>query len=146
MLAIASLSSVLTALSDYLWPLIALGVLIVLMPTIKKVLATRGYSIKVGALDLTVQEASENLQKQISDLQIELSAVKLQMGRQTAAPLRPQAPAASASAPTTAPAAVPALAPTAKSGNDLGISAAAPVSVHAATVQGPGVQVDPVGR
>ena len=131
MLAIASLSSVLTALSDYLWPLIALGVVIVLMPTIKKVLATRGYSIKVGALDLTVQEASENLQKQISDLQIELSSLKLQTGRQAAVPLSPPAAA-------TAPAAAPALAPPATSGNDLGATAAVPVGVPAATVQGPG--------
>jgi CheY-like chemotaxis protein len=132
---LSSLSSVLTALSNYLWPLVAAVVLWVLMPTIKKVLETRSFSIKVGSMDVTVQEASQNLQKQISDLQGEVSAMKVQIAA-LPAPVAPTdlgragaaRPAAGAPPEGTGPSA----------GETPGDAAAATVILAASAVEGPG--------
>ncbi len=99
---LATTPDLLTAISHYLWPALAAVVFVVLLPTIKRVLETRNYNIKVGGLDVTVQEASQNLEKQISDLQAEVSALKFHVAPAAgvaAAPRRGTSAGASAQGP-----------------------------------------------
>ena len=58
-----------------LWPLVALVVLIVLLPTLRTVFRTRPFTVKVGSFELSAQAATDNLAKQIEDLQKQLNAL-----------------------------------------------------------------------
>ena len=58
------------------WPLV-IGVAIWrLLPTIKRVLASRGFTINAGGMQISVQQASENLTERLEDLREQVSALK----------------------------------------------------------------------
>jgi CheY-like chemotaxis protein len=61
------------ALSSLLWPLIAAVVLWQLLPYLKKVISQRGFTVKVGQFEITVQQAADQLKEQVSDLQRQLA-------------------------------------------------------------------------
>ena len=95
----SELSNILTAVSHYAWPAVVLIVVVLLLPAIRKVIETRGYTLKIGGVEVTVQQVAQNLTKQIGDLQEQASALK------TSLAAAPQAAAGTQATPitTTAP-------------------------------------------
>jgi CheY-like chemotaxis protein len=84
---LGSITSVLNSVGDVLWPLIAAAVLIFLLPAVRKVMESREFSIDVLGVKLSAQAASDQLARQIEDLQtrvIELEAApaETRIGRQ----------------------------------------------------------------
>ncbi|CAK7285177.1 hypothetical protein ACNFR7_32950 [Streptomyces sp. RM1] len=63
------------ALTGLAWPLMAGLVLWRLFPLIKEIARSRGFTIKVGEAQLSVQEYSESLIRTTADLQARLAAV-----------------------------------------------------------------------
>jgi CheY-like chemotaxis protein len=64
-----SAAETLTAVSHFVWPLVAAVVIWRLLPAIRKVIESRGFSVKVGGTEITVQAASDQLHDQVADLQ-----------------------------------------------------------------------------
>ena len=62
-------AELLKAIGDLAWPVLAAIILLTLLPTIMKVLRSRGVKIKYGNLELSVQDASDQLRQQVVDLQ-----------------------------------------------------------------------------
>src|SRR5436305_1190992 len=52
-----------------LWPFIALAALIVLLPSIRRLLNDRSVKIKIGEFELSAQDAANEIQKTLLDLQ-----------------------------------------------------------------------------
>jgi CheY-like chemotaxis protein len=65
----ASTADTLTAVSHFVWPVVAVVVIWRLLPAIKNVIESRGFSVKVGSTEITVQAASDQLHDQVADLQ-----------------------------------------------------------------------------
>ncbi|MDQ6831161.1 MAG: hypothetical protein M3081_20040 [Gemmatimonadota bacterium] len=63
------------ALSRLMWPMIVAVVLWRLWPLLRVMLDSRRFTIKIAGFELSVQEASEALQKQIDDVQRNLSGL-----------------------------------------------------------------------
>ncbi|MFD8542517.1 response regulator [Streptomyces sp. NPDC059649] len=81
------------ALSTFAWPIIAGLVIWRLLPTIKKVMGSRGFTVKIGSAELSVQEVSEKLLKTTADIQGKLASVSAseypeEESRSTLPPLR----------------------------------------------------------
>jgi CheY-like chemotaxis protein len=70
------------ALSGYVWFVLALVVFLALYPTLRGIIRSRAFTVKVGSMELSVQEASEQLQKQVEDLLEQVSDLRLQAGPQ----------------------------------------------------------------
>jgi CheY-like chemotaxis protein len=70
-----SAARVINALSGLAWPLIVGLVLWRLFPTIKKIATSRGFTVKVGQTELTVQEVSEKLLMTTADIQGRLASI-----------------------------------------------------------------------
>lgn len=69
-------AEIITALSKFAWPALAAIVLWRAAPylpdfmsEIRKVIRSRGFKVKVGSVELTVEEATEQTRKMLSDLQ-----------------------------------------------------------------------------
>ncbi len=58
------------------WPLLVGLVLWRLFPTVRLVLQSRGFTVRVGGAEITVQQASEQIAAQLDDLRTQLSQVK----------------------------------------------------------------------
>lgn len=69
-------ASLLDGIGTLLWPLVAIGVLVVLWPTLRNIIRTRPFTIKIGAFELSAQDASDELANQIADLQDQVNALK----------------------------------------------------------------------
>jgi CheY-like chemotaxis protein len=77
---VASGVDLLNALSHYLWPVIVLALVLAFYPAVRRLIETRNFTVKVGSAELSVQDATEQIQKQLADLQLriaELSASDL---------------------------------------------------------------------
>lgn len=72
----------LNAIATVLWPILALGVLMAIGPALRGVIRNRPFTIKVGAFEMSAQEASEKVADQIADLQRQVSALKAAGGLQ----------------------------------------------------------------
>jgi CheY-like chemotaxis protein len=70
------------ALGAYVWFVLALVVFLALYPTLKAIIRSRAFTIKVGSMQLSVQEANEQLQKQVEDLLEQVSDLRLRAGPQ----------------------------------------------------------------
>lgn len=79
------------ALSTWAWPIIAGLVIWRLLPTIKNIIGSRGFTVKIGSAELTVQEVSEKLLKTTADIQGKLASVGAAEypGTESRSPLRP---------------------------------------------------------
>lgn len=73
---LATFSSVADSLAKFAWPLLAAIVLGLLWPEVKRVLRSRAFTIKVGSFELTAQDASDQLARQIKDLQTRLEVLE----------------------------------------------------------------------
>ena len=67
------------AIAELTWPILAAAILLGLLPALRKVLHSRGLTIKYGQMEVSVQDASDQLRKQVEDLQNQVQA--LQDGR-----------------------------------------------------------------
>ena len=72
----AAFSDTLSAVAALLWPLIVIGLVIALFPLVKRVLESRGFSIEIAGVKLTVQQASDQVVRQVEDLQAEVDSLK----------------------------------------------------------------------
>jgi CheY-like chemotaxis protein len=55
-----------------LWPLLAVFIVIRLFPSIRRIVDSRSFQLKLGGAELSVQEASDQVKKQIDDLQTQV--------------------------------------------------------------------------
>lgn len=76
---------ILGALAELAWPILAAVVLFALLPTIIRVARSRAVSIKYGNMEISVQDASDQIRRQIDDLQDQVRALQGHPGRQTRA-------------------------------------------------------------
>ncbi|HYE26878.1 MAG TPA: hypothetical protein VEA61_01395 [Allosphingosinicella sp.] len=61
------------------WPLIAIAVVIAFYPSIRRIITSRGFQVKFGSVEVSVQEATDKFQKQLNDLNEEVVAIKAAM-------------------------------------------------------------------
>jgi CheY-like chemotaxis protein len=96
---------VIEAIGSLLWPLLAAVVLIKVVPHIPGVVAdlrramrTRAFTVKVGGVELSVEEATEQLRRQVTDLQTHMAAQLAEPG-EVAPPDRAGPPASPGAGP-----------------------------------------------
>jgi CheY-like chemotaxis protein len=58
------------------WPVLIAVVAVVLYPTIRRLMESRGFSVKVGMAEISVQQASDQLSAQVDDIRQQLTALK----------------------------------------------------------------------
>lgn len=95
-------ADVINAIATLAWPVLAALLLFALLPTLIRVLRSRGVSIKFGNMELSVQDVSEQMRKQIEDLQNQVSALKSSLASPAPgapAPAAPASPAARTASP-----------------------------------------------
>lgn len=66
------------ALTALAWPLIAAVVLWKLFPSLKEIVTSRAFSVKVGEMQISVQDATEQFRAQIDDLQKQVMQLRSQ--------------------------------------------------------------------
>lgn len=72
-------TEILRALADLAWPVL-IGVLLWrLLPTIRNIAESRGFTIKAGSAEISVQQASDQLLGRLEDVREQVSALKLQV-------------------------------------------------------------------
>ena len=69
-------AELLKALADLAWPILAAVVLFALLPTIIRIARSGSFSIKYGDMEISVQNASNQIRKQIEDLQDQVRALQ----------------------------------------------------------------------
>jgi CheY-like chemotaxis protein len=74
-----NVAALLEALGKLFWPILVAVILWKLYPSIRDIIESRGFSIKIGEMEVTVQEASDQLRTQVEDLQEKVSALRLQV-------------------------------------------------------------------
>lgn len=57
------------ALSTFAWPVLAVVALVILYPSLKKMIESRAFTLKIAGAELSVQQSVDNIQSQIEDLQ-----------------------------------------------------------------------------
>jgi CheY-like chemotaxis protein len=74
-------ASIIEAIGSLLWPLLVAVVLIRVLPHVpgvvadlRRALRTRAFRVKIGGAELTVEEATEQLRRQVTDLQDHMAA------------------------------------------------------------------------
>lgn len=70
----------LDALVPLAWPVLVGVLLWRLLPVLRDVLASRGFTVKAGGAEITVQQASDQMLDRVEDLREQLSALKAQVG------------------------------------------------------------------
>ena len=76
---------ILKALTPLAWPLIASFILWKLFPAIRSIVNSRSFSVKVAGMEVSVQDATEQISSRIDDLQKQVIALREQtMGAQAA--------------------------------------------------------------
>jgi CheY-like chemotaxis protein len=95
---------IIEAVGSLLWPLLVAVVLIRVVPHIpgvvadlRKAMRTRAFTVRIGGVELSIEDAAEQLRRQVTDLQTQLAAQLAQRG--DAGPGPPAAPGAPPDAP-----------------------------------------------
>jgi CheY-like chemotaxis protein len=98
---------IIEALGSLLWPLLLAVVVLRVLPhlpgllgDLRQALRTRAFKVKVGGTELSVEEATEQLRRQVTDLQTQMVAQLAERGP-------PRAPGAAGAAPQAYPAPQP---------------------------------------
>jgi CheY-like chemotaxis protein len=68
-LSVDDVVSVLDALQGFVWPAVAVWLLWRLLPAIRRVIESRRFDVEVAGMKISVQEAIDQLPRQIADLQ-----------------------------------------------------------------------------
>jgi CheY-like chemotaxis protein len=98
---------IIEAIGSLLWPLLVAVLLIRVIPHIPGVVAdlrramrTRAFTVKIGGVELSVEEAAEQLRRQVTDLQTQMANQLVERGDWVEAgpPSRPGSPGAGAEA------------------------------------------------
>jgi CheY-like chemotaxis protein len=71
-----AISKLVEALGKVAWPILAAYLLWRLFPAVLRVVQSRAFKVKVGEMEISVQEASDQLQTQVSDLQKNVEALR----------------------------------------------------------------------
>jgi CheY-like chemotaxis protein len=74
-------------LTGLAWPVLVGLVIWVLLPSIRAVLHSRAFSVKAGGMEISVQDASDQLASQLEDLREQISALKAQQGDADSVPI-----------------------------------------------------------
>jgi CheY-like chemotaxis protein len=87
---------VIEAIGSLLWPLLVAVLLVRVLPHVpgvvadlRRALRTRAFTVKLGGVELSVEEAAEQLRRQVTDLQAHMAA---QLAEREAAPRLPAPP------------------------------------------------------
>ena len=88
----------LEALALFAWPLIAAVVLWRVFPLVKEIVKSRAFTVKVGNMEISVQETTDQLRASLEDVQKKVEQLRAHMGHKTA-PVSTNASAALAIAP-----------------------------------------------
>jgi CheY-like chemotaxis protein len=83
--ASAGAADILKAVADLAWPLLVTVLVWRLYPAIKRVLEARGFTLKVGGMEVTVQEVSDKLRLDVEDLQRKVSDLRAALDTQATA-------------------------------------------------------------
>src|SRR5712691_8180050 len=75
-----------TAISQLAWPVIVAVLIWRLYPAIRAVADSRAFRVKVAGMEISVQQASEQLQSQIDDLRRKLSEIREVTAHQSTGP------------------------------------------------------------
>lgn len=76
-----SLAALLESASKVAWPLLALYVLWLFYPAVSRLIESRGFKVKVGEMEVTVQDVSNQLATQVADLQKKVEELRRQLGQ-----------------------------------------------------------------
>src|SRR5688572_22887999 len=79
----APLAQNIEAIASLVWSLIALLIFILLIPQIKKMLSKGNLSIKVGNMELNIQQAATQLTKNVLDLESQVMDLKCELDEAT---------------------------------------------------------------
>lgn len=83
-------AELISALASLAWPLLVAVLLIVLLPTLLPVIIntirSRSFKIKYGPMEVTVQDVSDQLRRQVEDLQDEMRKLRAQVTPEQKAP------------------------------------------------------------
>jgi Response regulator containing CheY-like receiver, AAA-type ATPase, and DNA-binding domains len=71
---VQDVAQLIQAITGLLWPLITAVLLWRLLPALRKVIESRDFSVKVGGVELSVQELADKLVKSTAELQAKASA------------------------------------------------------------------------
>src|SRR5215210_6618803 len=71
-----SVDDILEGLAAFAWPILLGIVLWQLWPSISNIIDSRGFTVKYGGMEVSVQDASDQLRKQVNDLQNQVLALK----------------------------------------------------------------------
>ena len=73
------------AIAGLIWPILAAFLVWRLFPIVHEIAKSRSFSIKVGGMELTVQEATEQLRLSLEDLQQKVRELRSQPGEEVSA-------------------------------------------------------------
>lgn len=82
--------AILGAIGALALPVLAVVVLILIWPILRSVFETRKFTLKIGGFELSAQEATDQIRKQIEELQAQIAELK--EGGRSVLPLQPPAP------------------------------------------------------
>jgi CheY-like chemotaxis protein len=74
-------------LTGLAWPVLVGLVIWALLPNIRAVVRSRAFSVKAGGMEISVQDASDQLAGQLDDLREQISALKAQQGDTESVPI-----------------------------------------------------------
>ena len=72
------ISELINAIAGLAWPILAAVLVWRLFPVVREIAKSRSFSIKVGGMELTVQEATEQLRLSLEDLQQKVGELRAQ--------------------------------------------------------------------
>ena len=78
------LVGIISAFADLAWPLLSAAVLWKVLPTLLEVANSRGFRVKVGGMEITVQDATEQLGRSVGDLQRKVGELRTGSRREEA--------------------------------------------------------------
>jgi len=87
-----TITPLIEAVATLLWPLIVVVALVALWPFLTSLTAAKGFKIKVGDYELTLDEASANIGTGISDLQAQLATLSQRLDQVIGGAAPPPAP------------------------------------------------------
>ncbi|MBV9395751.1 MAG: response regulator [Methylobacteriaceae bacterium] len=76
------------AVAQLLWPLLVGGLLVALFPALKAIITSRAFSVKIAGMEVSVQNATEQFQTQIADLQKQVLLMRAGTEPERASPAR----------------------------------------------------------
>jgi CheY-like chemotaxis protein len=74
------MAEILKALTSLVWPLLVAVILWHLMPSIKKLIESRAFTLKIAGLEITAQEATDQIKSQLQDLKDQVISLRKASG------------------------------------------------------------------